>query len=468
MNNNETIDAIYGVFTPEGIESLHTDYKTTLNPNVSLRKIATPLFRKHHIRTWDEASPELKEDIQTAFFNIQSLVITTTRVKTKTIEHIKGDPIRDSDGTPICDGTNADGTPRVKTYPKNTLEKVEVKTEVPYFNWIESSQSLRELEKRLRNIEVLPDYEELRKKFNTNTNFDEACDWIRKLTQYYVFESPDDFVERFALLVCNAKAKALGYQPKWPVMFSLVGKMGVGKSWLAQMLKKTHDKLFDCRSGTTSYGRLLGSNFNSMMTTRGFLTLDEAQGLDKAQWDRFKTLITSTSIEIERKGVDVQTCDNLTTFFSTTNESVRDLLINYQEDRRIIEFNIVRKDGEIPENDIRDWFERIWTLMPIEHPHAQDIKESLLAASNEMLDTNMSDIIYELFKNGCDEFMDGKGRLKVFQFKKAVKELGGISYARVRDWCSDHMILNKQNDGRVGLSRRAVNDFMKEYGKEDI
>ena len=466
-NTNETTEkTIFGVFTPEEVKSLHDEYKLILNPNVALQKIATPLFLKHQIRTWDEGSNQVRDEIQTAFFNIQRMVVTKDATKVETIEHLKGDVMRDQDGNPITDGTDQYGMPRYKLYPKNTVEKKETKVEKPYFDNAESAQALRDLERRLKAIEVQPDYDKLRATFLKDTDFEKGCALIRNLTNYYIFDEPDKFVERFALLVCNAKAKALGLHPKWPVLFSLVGKMGVGKSWLADMVKTTYDKTFNCRSGVTSYSRLLDGQFNAMMMTRGFLTLDEAQGLDKTQCEKLKTYITSKTVDIERKGMDVKTCDNLVTFFSSTNESVKDVM-GYQPDRRIVEFTIAEKKGEIAEEDIVAWLSEIWRVMPVEHPRQQEIKDELLEASSELNDLNMGDVAYELFKgdNG-DAIANHNNRVNLFKFKQQVKELGGVPFIRVRDWCVDNHIFTKDSSGRLYLSKRGLKHFLDNHRKQ--
>lgn len=106
---------------------------------------------------------------------------------------------------------------------------------------------------------VEPDFDKLEKEVCAKTDWNRGLEIIRELTKYYVFEEPEKFVDRFALLICNAKAKGLNKQPKWPVMFSLVGRMGTGKSWLATMLKKTYDATFYAASRKSSFRRLLSS-----------------------------------------------------------------------------------------------------------------------------------------------------------------------------------------------------------------
>lgn len=467
-NTNETTDkTIFGVFTPNEVNSLREEYQLKVDQEVILRKIATPLFRKYNIRTFDEGSQEAQDDIRYKFLAIQANVVTKTAIKHTLVQHRKGDPMRNPDGVPMTDGTNADGTPRFVTYSKDKMEWEPKEMEVPFYDHKNSSSAWRDINRLLRAIEVLPDYDELKTTYLKTVDFERGCDLIRNLTKYYIFDEPDKFVERFALLICNAKAKALGHQPKWPVLFSLVGKMGVGKSWLAQMVKETYDASFGCRSQVTSYGRLLDGHFNSMMMTRGFLSIDEAQGLDKAQCEKLKTYITSPQVDIERKGVDVKTCDNLVTFFSTTNESVKDVM-GYQSDRRIIEFEIKAKKGEISENDIRDWLEELWLVMPIEHPTQQLIKDQLLTDSTMVLDVKMEEIVFDLFNgNEAELFNQNNKRLHQFKFKRAVKELGGVPYARVLDWCLDKGILRKDTTGHICVRKRELDAFLDAHLKEN-
>lgn len=462
MTTNEKTDKIiFGVFTHDEVNDLQNKYELQGDAIGSLKEIATPLFRQHHIRSYDEASEEVRDAIRVAFLNIQQMVLCTPVVRYIKVEHKKGEMILDEKGKPIPTDDGRD----YKKYTKDVIENQEKKEMKPYYDTRKDRGALNDLMRKLKEIEVKPDYDVLRKKYLAEIDFKKGCDLLRKITEFYIFEEPDKFVERFALLICNAKAKALGYQPKWPVLFSLVGKMGVGKSWLAQMVKETHDKAFECRSGVTSYGRLLDGQFNAMMMTRGFLSLDEAQGLDKTQCEKLKTYITSQKVDIERKGVDVQTCDNLVTFFSTTNESVKDVM-GYQPDRRIVEFTILNKKGEIPEDDVRKWLDEIWRVMPVEHPTQQAIKDELLKDSNMVLDVKMEEIVYGLFKGREYELMDSKNRLNQFKFRKAVRDIGGVPFSRVRDWCADKGILKKDGSGHICVMKKELNEFMESHGDE--
>lgn len=459
-NKNEE-KPIFGIFSIDEVKALKEEYNEMGDPIYTLNRIATPIFHKFNIRSWCEAEKDVQDLVRRYFLNIQATVLTVPVTHYITVEHKKGDCIRDSHGDPIPSDDGKD----YKKYTKDVTERIEKQDEKPYYDVTKNSGALNDIIRKLKEIEVLPDYTELRKKYLASTDFKKTCDIIRQLTNYYIFDDPDQFVERFALLLCNAKAKALGYQPKWAVLFSLVGGMGIGKSWLAQMVKDSYDKAFGCRSQVTSYGRLLDGQFNAMMMTRGFLSLDEAQGLDKGQCEKLKTYITSQKVDIERKGIDVQTCDNLVTFFSTTNESVKEVM-GYQPDRRIVEFYIAEKKGEIPEDTLKEWLDQLWLVCPIEHPHADAIKTELLETSTNLLDLNMGDVVYEIFKDGIEQFTSSNGRINVFKLRRKVKELGGVPFNRVRDWCVTEMIFKLDREGRLNLSRKGLKAFYAKHGEE--
>ena len=148
------------------------------------------------------------------------------------------------------------------------------------------------------------------------------------------------------------------------------------------------------------------------------------------------------------------------TFFSSTNESVKDVM-GYQPDRRIVEFTIAEKKGEIAEEDIVAWLNEIWRVMPVEHPRQQAIKDELLEASSKLNDLNMGDVAYELFKdNNAYAIANNHNRINLFKFKMAVKELGGVPFIRIRDWCVDNLIFTKDKGGKLYLSKRGLKHFL--------
>jgi hypothetical protein len=103
--------------------------------------------------------------------------------------------------------------------------------------------------------------------------------------------------------------------------------------------------------------------------------------------------------------------------------------------------------------------------MPVEHPKQDAIKEDLLYTSGTILDENMSDFVYEVFKNGSyDTYANSSGRLNIVRLKTAVKGIGGVPFVRVRDWCVDKGIISRQSDGRMNLSRRGLETFLASMG----
>ena len=72
-----------------------------------------------------------------------------------------------------------------------------------------------------------------------------------------------------------------------------------------------------------------------------------------------------------------------------------------------------------------------------------EIKDQLLADSTMVLDVKMEEIVFDLFDGNERGLMDAKNRLNQFKFRKLIKEMGGVPFARVRDWCFDKEILKK-------------------------
>ena len=320
---------------------------------------------------------------------------------------------------------------------------------------------------------VEPDFAELERETTTRLNYERGLDIIREIAQYYVFENTESFVNRFALLICNAKSKALNKQPKWPVMFSLVGENGKGKGWFVNKLIETHDKKFHTQSRSSSFKRLLNSNFNSVMMTRGFIHFDEKNGMDSSQAEQLKTLITEPTVEVERKHLDIKTLPNQTTFFSTTNESIRDVM-GLQEDRRLVEFILKSKNGEIPDEKMTQLLDELWEVMPCEHPDPDSIIRELLDESKTTLDAKMDEIVDELFSHYSQDFVDccGCGRLvNRVRLKQVVKtHFTSVRYNSIFDWCVKHDILNDHPNGHVYLMKRnlsALHNKMEDIRKMD-
>ena len=432
--------------------------------------MAAPILRHYDVRNWDEiprnsdvASRTNSDDALTAFLNIQSMVLVVEGKKTEKRPHQKGDVVRDSEGNPILEATRPDGTQIFQTYKKDTVEYVEVTFDKPYCDPTKQGNA-DYLEKKLKAVFVLPDYDLLRAQYGMNTNYKRACELIEKMTKYYVVDYPQKFIERFAMFLSNAKAKALGYQPKWGILLSLVGNMGVGKSWFSEKIAETYDKTFGCKSAHATYEKIL-ERFNSTMMTRGFIRLEEAAGLDKADMEKMKDYITGTDVCIERKGLDSETLPNLATFISTTNDPVMASLVGSDKNRRVVEFTITDKTGEIPEDDLEKWLMELWKVIPIRVPNEDDIKNELIAESSDALSSAMVDIVYDIFKNN-PSIINGKHFVQ-HKFKSACIA-NKVQWQKVKKWCEDRGIINQTSDGHLNISHKQLQDLYATVEREQI
>lgn len=469
--NTETL-GICQALTMKDLEGLHKDYMLSLTPEKSLHDLCTLLFRKMRIRTIseldeqaDERAKQVAMDIRSDFYKLQQGVVTSVKTRKVKVTHKKGDPIRDEKGNPLTDGTNADGSIRYQTYPRDTIDYVDEEYDVPYFDYLKSIYAWDKLKAFIKQEEVLPDFTIIEKKMSPTPDFNRGLELIRNITKYYEFEEPEKFIERFALLICNAKAKGLNKQPKWPVMFSLVGKMGRGKGWLRNMIKDTYDEVFETRSQACKYKALLDTRFNSLMLTRGFLCLDEKNGLDSKMAEELKTNISEPTVLVECKGRDPKSVRNLTTFFSCSNETIKDVM-GLQRDRRIVEFCVVGKKGEMPEQELRDTLIELWKTMPCECPVADKVINELLDESGEVLDTKMCEIVTDLFNNHSVKFLKGR-YVNSHALKECVKEMGGVRFMPVLDWCLENGILRKQNNGSYTLLKKGLDDAIEKQKRNE-
>ena len=457
---DDNVKSVFGVFTPDEVKELHNEYKESISINGTLRKIGTALFRHYEIRALsllsdgnDDAKLALADKILSEFCAIQSLILTKNVKRTKKLHHKAGDFKRDADGNPI---ERSDKT-GYETYKKDEVEYAEVLEEVPYYDYTNSAASYNELKKWLVNLVVEPDFKELEKRTTSNINYNRGLDIIREITKYYQFEEPEKFANRFALLVCNAKSKALNKHPKWPVMFSLVGGNGMGKGWFAQKLMDSYDRTFRTQSQKSSFARLLGSNFNAVLMTRGFIHFDEKNGMDSSQAEKLKTLITEPTADIERKHLDTKTLPNHTTFFSTTNESIKDVM-GLQEDRRLVEFVLKSRNGEISDKKMDELLDELWNVMPCEHPDPDAIINELKNESKHVLDAKMDEIVDELFDIHAQDFIDNSGRGRLVnraKLKQTVKEhFSSVRFNSLYDWCLKNEILDENRNGHIYLMKR--------------
>ena len=446
-------------FSGREINEMKDTFLTYNNPEPILDAILTKLLQDARIRSLsnidDKADASMKSkrhEIMNAFICVQQLALvkkSVKRTKVKTKIHSKGDLILDDNGNP----TPVKGTNGNKTYTKDIYEITDEieEIETPYFDVRNSPKAWRDISKIAESFVVVPNFEKLYSKTCSNIDFNRGLDIIRNLSKYYIFEDPDKFVKRFSLFICNAKSRVLNIQPKWPVMFSLVGTFGIGKSWLAEVLMAAHDDVFEAQSCESKYSVIL-DRFNAPMLTRGIIHLDEKNGLDMKGRETFKTYVTGSKITVELKNQQPKTVTNLATFLSTTNESIKDI-VGLQQDRRIVEFSIVGRrvdeNGrrlEIDEKQLYEWFKELWMVMPVENPYADEIKDELLYESSDVLDTTMYPIIRKLWVDYKDEFITNKN-LRVKDLKEVIKKMGGIRANDVVNWCEANGLWKTYNKG---------------------
>lgn len=433
--------------------------------------IITPIFRKYGITTLSQIQDDtadgkkLVSEIKRIFWHTQAAVITVEKVKTTYELHHRGDEIRDQNGDPI---PTSDGK-GYKTYTKDVTEAVRKVERVPMYS-LQNVQTQKELDKAISTAVVYPDYEELRKKTCARIDYERALEIIGEFQKWYVFAEPHKFAERFSLVISNAKAKALGYHPTYPVWFSLVGHNNMGKGKLAEVILKTHDRVFSTKSSESSIRNLLGETFNSVMLTRGFIHIDEADGADAAKCEQLKSTITEKTVSVRRMFKERQDFKNLVTFFSTTNESIKDIM-GLQEDRRIAELQLVSKNGKMPEERMMELMEELWMVSPVFHPHAERIVNELLDESNEVLDTTMTEIVVQI----CREHLTEGTRLEDMSFdftprgsclvhmttlKKAIQTKAIGRTKSIINWMKDRGIIRTYSHGSTSLDKTVLKKWI--------
>lgn len=471
-------DKVFGLFSQKELEMLREEFLTTSNTHKAVLDILKPIFGKFGIRCFDELPSvddeeaiKLRHEIQTIFYNVQRLVLVEKKLEpTEEILHMKGDPIRDEHGNPKIDPLN---DKKVLLYKRTEYKKQVVMT--PIYN---PSRDYGVLDRLLGESIIGTNFKELRSRLldESKLSYERGCEIIRELTNYYAFEDTDKFVDRFALLICNAKAKGLGIHPKFPVLFSLVGEQNKGKGWFSKMIRDTYDKLFLTRSQKTSIGNILSDNrFNGVMMTRGFIAFDEKEGADSAKCEKLKTLITEPEVSIELKHKEARTVRNLVTFFSTTNEKIKGIM-GLQKDRRIVEFVLKEKVKEMPEELMTKLLTELWEVMPAYHPHPDKIISELLYESEQVLDTTMEQIVAELFKNHKIgmlsslqfEFCRNNNFIKTPYFKNCIKDLKYGRHEAIWDWMENKHLFKVYANGTVRINQYEVEQLLTKMYPEEF
>lgn len=403
-------------FSPQDIVRLNKEYKECHKSVAkSLIDIATPIFDKNQIVSLLDLKDDANENgrylaIQSAIKQIQACVITKTKTS---YEEVEGD----------FNGKT------IKTQQKVTKE-------IPYYNYMESIRDKNALEKEIDDIFILPNYKKMKDEFATYENATRFDELVNELfTKYYKVKNPKKSIERFKLWCCNAKGKAFGIAPKHGVIFSLVGSQGKGKGFLANSLKQYYDKTFGTRSRELSFTQLF-SNFNSFMTTRGMIHLDEVAGATNDKRERFKNYITEPIVSVERKNHDTKDYPNLVSFFSTTNESILSIL-GLQRDRRIVEVELEDRINLIKNTDVEDFFMELWKTCPFQFMDSQKVIDELLCESDERIEVQIREMVIDVFENSESSSMtQGKSYIYINKFKKELNaKYPNQRYNDVLSWC---------------------------------
>lgn len=168
-------------------------------------------------------------------------------------------------------------------------------------------------------------------------------------------QADKDYVVKLLAWVYQNPEKAPG------VLLMLMGEQGVGKSLLVEICRR----MCPAHTYTTSkLKNILG--FNSHTHHVKIIGLEEAfcDGADRITRNEFKHFITGKEREIEGKGVDARTIDNIIFYIATSNEE-RPLSID-NDDRRHAVFNCVA-----PTNTSKAYFKAIFDWLDNENGAAK-------------------------------------------------------------------------------------------------
>lgn len=156
---------------------------------------------------------------------------------------------------------------------------------------------------------------------------------------------------------------------------------------------------------------------------------------------------------------------NLVTFLSCSNETIKDVM-GLQKDRRIIEFRVLEKRGEMPEERLREIMMELWRVMPCDCPVQDKVIQEVLAESTTILDTKMYEIVSDLFSNHKAEFCKGN-YVNCHALRESVKNMGGVRFMAVLDWCLDNDVIRRQSNGSYTLLKRGLDKVMAEQKKNE-
>lgn len=143
------------------------------------------------------------------------------------------------------------------------------------------------------------------------------------------------------------------------------------------------------------------------------------------------------------------------TFISTTNESIKDVM-GAQQDRRLVEFVLKDKHGEIPEEYMEELLNELWRVMPIEHRNPDAIVGELLESSKQVLDARMDEVVATLFAEHQSSFVEGYtiNRTKLKEVMKSC--FRSVRFQSVFDWCVNEGLFDANKNGHVYLRKKVL------------
>ena len=406
---------VLGAITEQDLELFRQNFQDYQVPERTWRLIATKLFRKAKIRTLSQLDDEseeklnIKYDIMSDFQKFQSVCVQKPIIK------------------------------KQKEIHNNNCIYVDVTEYVPIYNPLNPSNR-KDLMDFLKHEKVLPDFNLIKQKLLPE-DWNKAKSLLRKITEYYKFDDEKMFLEGLALTMSNAKSKAFNRHPELGVAFSICSSQNrLGKGFLRDMIVSTYDEVFETQSVLGKYEKLTG-HFNAIMLTRGFIKIDEKSGFDSQKCEDLKSIITEPEVSIEKKGKDAFTAQNLATLICCSNTPIKPVM-GLQEDRRLIEVQVVKKLKKMPEKLLHDLLIEVWKIIPFHAPNGEEVTDTLLSTSREDLDKQMAHIIIELYDTYSETFIKNQ-TVNQHALKESIKKMGGIPFDKFFSYVKDKELIYK-------------------------
>ena len=150
---------------------------------------------------------------------------------------------------------------------------------------------------------------------------------ITKLLTNITYDHDGDTMYNKFLQFLAHKLKTLDHSP---IVFQLMGVRGTGKSTLIDMLRMLTDAAVEVSFSASN------AQFNGH--TEGMMFLVEEEGLVTKQLiNKVKSLSGSSTVNIEKKGIDITTARNIGTYVFNTNKTMP--MAETIDDRRFVTFS---------------------------------------------------------------------------------------------------------------------------------